>query len=99
MYGFFSERYTHLSASMHGTFHSPGRYEAGEKGARANLAMIRTVVVLFNMIAELAFITFVGDPRYWKRMGAGRLMFDPEDAWKADIQFTVGGDPDLVGLF
>jgi hypothetical protein len=96
MYGFFSERYAHLS-EMHGSFHSPGRYEAGEVGGRMNLALIRLVVVLFKIVTELAFITFVSDPTYWRRVGDGRIAFDPGGAIQADIEFIVDDDPDLKG--
>jgi hypothetical protein len=94
MYGFFSREFAHLGR-LHAQLPIPGRYEPGDEGARLNLAFIRMVVVLFSMVAELAFFTFVGDPKYWKRMGGRQVAFDPGPAMSDDIEFILGGDPDI----
>lgn len=38
------------------------------------------VVSLFYIATELAFITFVAEPRYWKREGKSGVVYAPSEA-------------------
>ena len=93
MYGFFSQRFVHIS-SMHGQHQPLSSYTERSDALVANLQFIRFATWLIYVSTELLFLDVAGtDAKYWRAIQPGQAAYDPsEDTRNWQQAFLMGSN-------
>lgn len=92
-YGMLSNDFVHIGPS-HATLEGPSLYKAGDNSLSFVTAIMRALVVIIDMVADLIFGTDAGHPVYWKPEGSG-WRFDPGTEIMAWMEEVLQMDPPL----
>lgn len=94
LWGFFSEQFAHLG-EPHRNMNPLLPFVERDRTTLLNLEFIRVSVALLYITTELIFLNFVGNPRYWKRIGKGAYQYNPsreEEIWLHEFLDIASSD-------
>lgn len=77
-YGQLSNHFTHIS-SLYYLIHPPLEYKEFNDPLKLNLSFLRAILWLLYVSTELTFYNLVSKPRYWKYLGKGAFVYNPND--------------------
>lgn len=87
VYGYLSGQFAHVS-QLHHTIQPIQPYATMSDPLQVNLGILRAVLWLTYVTAELLYFSVVSSPRYWKRLDKGMFQYAPSDAelaWQSEF--------------
>lgn len=90
-YGMLSNDFVHIGPT-HATLEGPTRYKEGNQALSFVATMMRALIVLIDLVADLIFGTDAGQPIYWKAEGFG-WRFDPGQETMAYLEKVLQMEP------
>lgn len=88
-YGQLSEQFSHLG-SLHKRPHLIETLDRDDSAAQMNLGLIKSMVIVVAIAAELIYFKLLADHRFWRRLDRGVYAYSPSEAEQRHQRDFIG---------